>query len=320
MIDLIAFGIIVDDIVFPQGYTRMGVLGGGGPQTAWGMAAARGSGATVGLAAGVGDDLDDAILEPLRSAGINLEGLRITDHPTPRAWQTVEFSGRRTQVWRVPLHTLGAQLGRSWDRLPDSCRTVRGMHWGIHPGEDRSLDFAREMHARGLRVSLEPFKASDQPLDDDALREILTSCTIFSPNMYETRRITGCDDYGAALDRFAVLGAQILVVRRGEDGADIWDMTAGEGVYVPAVQTEVADVVGAGNAFCGAFLARLYPDRERDEFSREDLREAACSASAAASYMVEQVGIPAALPDPADYARRVDQARAGIMMLSRDAI
>lgn len=320
MIDLIAFGIIVDDIVFPQGYTRMGVLGGGGPQTAWGMAAARGSGSTVGLAAGVGDDLDDAILEPLRRAGIKLDGLRITEHPTPRAWQTVEFSGRRTQVWRVPLHTLGAQLGRSWDRLPESFQTVRGMHWGIHPGEDRSLEFAREMQARGVRVSLEPFKASDHPLDDDALREILAACTIFSPNMYETQRISGCDDYGAALDRFAALGAQILVVRRGEEGADVWDMAAGEGIRVPAVHTRVVDVVGAGNAFCGAFLARLYPDRDRNEFSRADVREAACAASAAASYMVEQVGIPVALPDPADYARRVDQARAGITIVSRNTI
>ena len=38
----VAFGIIIDDIVFPDGATHMGVLGGGGPQTAWGMAAARG--------------------------------------------------------------------------------------------------------------------------------------------------------------------------------------------------------------------------------------------------------------------------------------
>lgn len=51
MIEYIAFGIIIDDIVFPDGHTQMSVLGGGGPQTAWGMAAALGSGETVGLVA-----------------------------------------------------------------------------------------------------------------------------------------------------------------------------------------------------------------------------------------------------------------------------
>jgi sugar/nucleoside kinase (ribokinase family) len=67
------------------------------------------------------------------------------------------------------------------------------------------------------------------------------------------------------------------------------------------------DVVGAGNAFCGALVARL----------DEGIESAACHASAAASYMIEQVGMPAALPDPADYARRLDEMRAGLREIRR---
>ena len=37
MVDLVAFGVILDDLVFPDGRTSLGVLGGGGPQTAFGM-------------------------------------------------------------------------------------------------------------------------------------------------------------------------------------------------------------------------------------------------------------------------------------------
>jgi cytidine kinase len=58
---LITFSIILDDIVFPDGTTRMGVLGGGGPQTAFGM---RLWSDGVGIAAGVGDDF------PSGSAGL----------------------------------------------------------------------------------------------------------------------------------------------------------------------------------------------------------------------------------------------------------
>jgi ribokinase len=93
----------------------------------------------------------------------------------------------------------------------------------------------------------------------------------------------------------------VLALRRGAAGADVWDLEQGRGVFVPAVQTEVVDVVGAGNAFCGALVARL----------ADGLDEAACHASAAASYLIEQVGLPPSLPDPADYARRLDEARAG---------
>ena len=61
---LIAFGVILDDLVFPDGHTLMGVLGGGGPQTAFGMRLPALAGWTdqvrVGLVAGVGHDLPNA--------------------------------------------------------------------------------------------------------------------------------------------------------------------------------------------------------------------------------------------------------------------
>lgn len=306
MIGFVTFGIILDDIVFPDGTTRMGVLGGGGPQTAWGMAAALRSGERVGLVAGVGRDLDEHLLAPLIAAGIDLTGVRVTELPTPRAWQVTEADGRRTQVWRVPLESLGKQLARHWDVLPEAYRAARHFHWGIHPDDPAAPAFAAELTARGRRVSLEPFRPPRRPLDDEALRALLTACAVFSPNWDEATYLTGLTDYRAMLERFRTLGGQILALRRGVDGADVWDLRAGRGVRVPAVQTQVVDVVGAGNAFCGALLARL----------DEGLGEAACHAVVVASYLVEQVGLPAALPDPRDYARRLDEARAGLRPLT----
>lgn len=306
MIDFVTFGIILDDIVCPDGTTHMGVLGGGGPQTAWGMAAALGSGAAVGLVAGVGRDLEERLLAPLYAAGIDLGGVRVTDLPTPRAWQVTETDGRRTQVWRVPPETLGTQLARHWDVLPEPYRAARNFHWGIHPDDPAAPAFAVELTGQGKRVSLEPFRPPQHPLDDKALRTLLTACTVFSPNWEEAMRLTGLNDYGAMLERFRREGGQVLALRRGADGADVWDLRTGRGVRVPAIRTTVVDPVGAGNAFCGALLARL----------DSGLDEAACHAVVAASYLVEQVGIPAALPDRRDYARRLDEARARLQLLA----
>lgn len=306
MIEHVAFGIIVDDIVFPQGYTRMGVLGGGGPQTAWGMAAALGSGETVGLVAGIGADLDESVLAPMRAAGVNLDGVRITEHPTPRAWQVMEFDGRRTQVWRVPVQTLGTQLTRRWDVLPPAYQAANTFHWGIHPGDNGSLAFARDLGARGRRVSLEPFKSPDRALNEDEIRAMVTACEVFSPNWREAVAIAGTGEYGALIARYRALGCKILALRRGAEGADVWNLDEGRGVHMPAVQATAVDVVGAGNAFCGALAARL----------ADGIDEAACHASAAASYLIEQVGLPGALPDPAEYARRLAEARAGLVALT----
>src|SRR5512136_230160 len=111
MVDLVAFGIVIDDLVFPDGRTVMGVLGGGGPQTAFGMRLPALVGwtatTTTGLVAGVGRDLPGEARAWLESAGIDLAGVQATDLPTPCAWQLMEADGRRTQVWRVTREVVG---------------------------------------------------------------------------------------------------------------------------------------------------------------------------------------------------------------------
>ncbi len=322
MIDFVAFGIVIDDIVLPDGTTHLGVLGGGAPQTAWGMAAALGSGERVGVTANIGADFDDAWLEPLRRADVNLDGVRRVWEKTPRAWQLMELDGRRTHVWRNPPAGRGA--------LADVYREARALHWGLHP-ENPDLSGAQALTAQGKWVSLETFKPPDEPLNDDELRTLLTACRVFSPNWREATRITGTEDYRQLLRRFQALGCHILALRRGEQGADVWDLRLGGGVRVPAVPTTVVDAVGAGNAFCGALLARLvtglegYNDTaditalyaaDTLKYGDTGLSAAACHAVAAASYMVEQIGIPPSLPPSEDYQRRVSDALARVEQLS----
>src|SRR5262245_876167 len=104
--------IIIDDIVFPDGRTTMGALGGGGLYAAAGM---RIWNRDVGVIASVGADFDMA-----RLAGLDLRtgGLRVNDRPTARAWQLFEANGRRTQIPRLAAADWLAQLTRP-DDFPD---------------------------------------------------------------------------------------------------------------------------------------------------------------------------------------------------------
>ncbi|HEX2622395.1 MAG TPA: carbohydrate kinase family protein, partial [Phototrophicaceae bacterium] len=301
-IEHVAFGIVIDDIVMPDGQQHLGVLGGGGPQTAWGMAAALQSTdedtQTVGLVALVGEDLTPEMLISMTNAGINLDGLRLMADGalTPRAWQEIDAHGGRTHVWKVPPPPPEVHFPSDWTRMPESYQQARNFHWGLHP-ENPGSGFGQTLTQAGRNVSLETFKPPDVPLTDDELHDLLTCCKVFSPNWGEATGITGQSDYDGVIRRFRDCGGKILALRRGEQGADVWDLERGRGVRVPAVKTMVVDTVGAGNAFCGALLVTL--DRVGD------LATAAAHGVTAAAYLVEQVGLPLTLPAAEDYERRL---------------
>ena len=81
-LDLAVIGnLLVDDIVFPDGRTRMGEAGGAALYTS--LAAAL-WGAQVGVASVRGEDYPLAALDALAERGIDLAGVRVLDRPGTR--------------------------------------------------------------------------------------------------------------------------------------------------------------------------------------------------------------------------------------------
>ncbi|MEP7358457.1 MAG: hypothetical protein ABI847_14515, partial [Anaerolineales bacterium] len=132
--DYVTFGIIIDEIVRADGTRWPDKLGGGGPQTAFGMRLWAEAG-QVGVAARVGGDMPAAAWQWLEASGINTAGVSVTALPTLRARQSLDTDGRRRHEWLVPGEVISAQLARSIERLPPAYRGARGWHLGVHPEE-----------------------------------------------------------------------------------------------------------------------------------------------------------------------------------------
>ncbi len=221
---------------------------------------------------------------------IDLAGVRETELPTPRAWQMLESDGRRTQVWRVEGRVISAQLGRTLDHIPESYRQAKGFHLGIHPDEP-DLDFIdqlRSMAGTGIPayrpvISLEPFKPADRPPTDAALRQLCTAADIFSPNIAEAQSLVGGGTPDELVRRLADAGTSIVALRMGPEGSLVYSPNVPQ-IFVPAVPTDVIDPTGAGNAYCGGFLAGYV--------QTGDVLTAARYGAVAASFLVEQVGLP----------------------------
>lgn len=293
-IDYFTYSLIIDDIVLPDGRTLMGQLGGGGPQTAFGMKLWATGG--VGLCAGVGADLPAAAERQLAELGIDLAGLRRHPSlPTLRAWQVMEWDGRRTQVWRTQHSAIAEQLTLTPERVPPAYRDARGFHLGVHP-EHPNLALAQALAAQGVTVSIEPFRPAERVLSDGEVRALAATGEVFSPTVEEAESIIGPGEPEALVRRLANAGATLVALRMGAEGSLLYHAFTNDLCHVPAVRVMVVDPVGAGNAYCGGLLVGWVETR--------NLRTAGQFGAVAASFLVEQFGLPQASPRLHEEARR----------------
>ena len=280
MVDYWGFHIIIDDIVLPDGETHMGILGGGGPQTTFGM---RLWSESVGLIASVGPDLPSEARDWLNNQGIKLHALQVDNELTPRAWQIMEEDGRRYQIWRVQDSALAAHFSHQIDWVPEQRNSPKGFHFGVTPNEVE-YDFINDLKATGAVVSIETYSPAHIKLTVDELEKLVSVGDIFSLNLDEAHSILGPGDPLDLLNTIMTAGAKVALLRMGAKGSLAAVQDDPTALYLPAVPVDVVNPIGAGNAFCGGFLVGYS--------GGNDLGTSAAMAAVSASFMVEQTGLP----------------------------
>jgi 2-dehydro-3-deoxygluconokinase len=113
------------------------------------------------------------------------------------------------------------------------------------------------------------------------------------PGMEDALVLTGLSDPDAILDFYLGLGCPVVVLKMGEAGAYL---AVGEHrVHIaPHVVTSV-DATGAGDTFCGSFLARI--------LAGDTAEQAARYANVAAALKCTGYGAVAPIPRPAEVLR-----------------
>jgi sugar/nucleoside kinase (ribokinase family) len=273
-----SWGIIIDDIVFPDGRTAMGVLGGAGLYAASGM---RLWSRDAVLISAVGRDFDASSLAPF---GLDDSRLLVTDLPTPRAWQLFEEDGQRTQIFRVPQEVWYEQLV-----LPPSPQSIpaglEAAHF-IGRGDAREEEMIVALREAGVRLSSEPIIDETMTADERAtLLRCLAHFEVFAPSTSELPFLVDEEQpVQAQLRALAALGPPIITLRQGAAGSLVYDREADQFWRVPAAEATVVDVTGAGNAYCGGFLVGWLESR--------DAHRAAAMAAVSAAAIIEQIGPP----------------------------
>ena len=110
------------------------------------------------------------------------------------------------------------------------------------------------------------------------------------PGIEDVQTLTGLTDPDAMLDFYLRLGPKVVVLKMGESGAYL--ATPQRCVRIPRHVVPVVDATGAGDAFCGSFLARILAGDAPDHAARY--------ANVAAALKCTGYGAVAPIPRPAD--------------------
>lgn len=121
----------------------------------------------------------------------------------------------------------------------------------------------------------------------DALKEVIRLTDVLIINDQEIRQLTGIDNIIAAMPQLLQWGPKLLIVKKGEHGAILYDGT--HYFAIPAIPVvDVVDPTGAGDSFAGGFVG--YLDSEPD-FSIEAFKKAMVIGTLVASYTVQGFGL-----------------------------
>ena len=248
--------LILDDVVLPDGTTRMAQPGGAALYVALG---ARLWGVEVGMVSVVGEDYPEEILAALEERGLRLEGVRRTTGPSLRTWLLYE-GRRRRLVHRLdgPTHS---EVSPGPGDLPEG--------WGARACHLAPMPFAvqRELVASltqgaGPLVSLDPYElVREESLAD--WHGLLAGVDLLFLSEDEMELAGGLDDPEAALRRLAGPGPRLrrIFYKQGAEGGLVLEVPSGELRRWPPLPTRVVEPTGAGDAFAGGLLAgRLLGD------------------------------------------------------------
>jgi fructoselysine-6-P-deglycase FrlB-like protein/sugar/nucleoside kinase (ribokinase family) len=253
---IVVGNLTIDDVVLPDGTTRMSSVGGNSLYTALG---ARLWQPGIGLVTRRGEDFPRDLTAMLHSLGIATEGVVDIPGPTVRNWVVYESSGERHWIYRTPRERSREVAVQAGD-LPIEWLIVEPppvVHIAAMPldAAETIVDAVRRLSPRAI-ITLDTHE--DYVVDyRQRLRALAAKVNAFLPSRSELAGLLGYDDPLRALAVFANLPTLVIVIKMGAEGVLIWDKSQGALNKVGVAKGQVVDVTGAGDAFCGGFTAAL---------------------------------------------------------------
>lgn len=276
-----------------EGGGRLYLQGFGGDTSNFAIAAAR-QGARVAYLSALGDDPYGALLRRLWDE----EGVDHSSVATDaQAFTAIYFVTHGEHGHQFSFFRSGSAASRMTpaslprDRIEAAqVLHLSGISLAISPGAcdtcHAAIDIARAAGVQvsfdtNLRLKLWPVQRARAVMND-----VIARADICLPSYDDIVAISGLTDPDALVDHCLRLGAKTVALKLGEQGAIV--ATASERHRIAPAACQPVDATGAGDAFGGAFVARL--------IAGDGLAEAGRYAATTAALSTEGYGAVAPIP------------------------
>lgn len=288
-----------------EGDGRTWLQGFGGDSQNVAIAAAR-QGASTGYLTGVGQDwMGDAFLDLWKSEGVDAS--RVTRHPTAptgvsfvthsEAGHKFDYLRKNSAASLMTPDTLAADyiagakvfhLSAIGQAISDTARETC----------DAAISAARKAGVKvsydtNLRLRLWELDVARKVVDATIAR-----CDIALPSLDDSQQLTGLKEPAAIAAYYLSLGAPLVALKMGAEGALI--ATRERQIRIAPHKVEAVDATGAGDTFDGAFLTRL--------LAGDDPEMAARYANVAAALSTTGYGAVTPMPRAADVLKVLKRA------------
>jgi sugar/nucleoside kinase (ribokinase family) len=241
--------LLVDDVVFPDGSTRMGQPGGA---ILYGALGAAMWGTRVGCVSPVGTDYPAAMLEALEQRDVDLTGVHRLGGPGVRAWLLYEGHLRRL------IHRLGSptheEVSPGPEHIPRAWSSAPAFHLAPMPFAVQRRLLASLAAGANRFVSVDPhLPVTEETLGD--WRHALAAADAFFPSEDELLLEGAADDPQRVLPRLATGRLRFIVFKQAARGGTLYDVREDRFHRWSGRATKVNDPTGAGDAFAAGFIS-----------------------------------------------------------------
>lgn len=210
-------------------------------------------GVAVGALGEVGDDgFGLVVREGLRREGVDVKNLLVSKQAhTPVAGVVVDESSEPGYLG-YPGSLRERSLLSKWKKAIQAGQAFFADGWAEYE-ETPAMLLAGFEAARGAGVPTFFDPGPGNPdIDNQWQLEAISKSTVVLMNRREAKRLTDLDDDEAVVRALQAIGAELVLLKRGEEG--LLAARGAERVQAPGLDVEAKDATGAGDSVAGAMI------------------------------------------------------------------